>query len=159
MSGTVTIIMPVYNGAGVLQDAVSDLLPTAPWSMYRNTAPWGRLFRRAIIEKHGISFFDYKLSEDFYFNFLFLSYCHKGEVKIIEQSGYKWRIDEASESHSNMSRIADDQWLEGTFPNYKKNPELKAGRPEGETGKISFIVRSCVTLQKCGLLKTALILY
>ena len=207
----------LYPASG--KETRRDLDTEAPWSMYRNTAPWGRLFRRTLIEKHSITFYDYKLSEDFYFNFLCLSYCRKGEVKIIEQSGYKWRIDEASESHSNMSRIADDRdvtvilgklledmqsieagsaleknlfeylmikhvmwymlyvckgankedtkqvyakcmtWLKANFPDYRRNPELKAGRPKGEAKKIRSIVRACVTLEKLGLLKTALILY
>ena len=86
-----------------------DLDPDAGWSMYRNTAPWGRLFRRSLLNEHNIRFAPTKISEDFYFNFLFLSYCGAGTVKIIEQSGYMWRIDENSESHKNMSQIAKDR--------------------------------------------------
>ena len=86
-----------------------DMDPSAPWSMYRNTAPWGRLFRKDIIDAHGIRFEQTKISEDFYFNFLYLSYCSAGCVKIVPQSGYEWTIRESSESHANMSRIADDR--------------------------------------------------
>ena len=199
-------------------NARRDLDSSAPWSIYRNTAPWGRLFRRSLIEKHHIRFFDTKISEDFYFNFMFLSFCRKGQVKVIEQSGYTWTIDENSESHSNMSKIDEDRditvmlsrllrdmnpigeesalgreffeyavikhvvwyllfvsrgaskdnvrkvyehtmaWLKGAFPNYRKNPELKIGRPKGEAIKIRTIVRTCVVLDRLGLLKPLLVL-
>ena len=86
-----------------------DMNPGAKWSMYRNTAPWGRLFRKDIIDAHGIRFEQTKISEDFYFNFLYLSYCSTGRVKIVPQSGYEWTIRESSESHANMSRIAGDR--------------------------------------------------
>ena len=185
-----------------------DMDPGAPWSMYRNTAPWGRLFRKDIIDAHGIRFEQTKISEDFYFNFLYLSYCSAGCVKIVPQSGYEWTIRESSESHSNMSRIDKDRdvtaildkllesmkpigdgsaldavlfeylmikhivwyllfvsrgatradvtavyescmsWLVAAFPEYRKNPCLKAGRPEGEDKKIRFIVRTAVMLDR-----------
>ena len=86
-----------------------NLNESCKWSMYRNTAPWGRIFRKALIDEHSIRFTDMKISEDFYFNFLFLSYCRAGQVKIVPQSGYRWTIDEHSESHGNMSRIAQDR--------------------------------------------------
>lgn len=86
-----------------------DLDPDAAWSMYRNTAPWGRLFRKSLIDENNIAFADTKISEDFYFNFMYLSHCRKGQVRVISQSGYMWSIDEKSESHSNMSRISEER--------------------------------------------------
>ena len=189
-----------------------NLDPQAPWSMYRNTAPWGRLYRRDIIDANGIRFKDHKISEDFYFNFLYLSYCHKGKVKVVPQSGYMWTISKDSESHANMSKIEEDRdvtemldklltdmkpvtresalenelfeyliikhivwyllfvrkgasrkamkeiyakcmrWLEEHFPDYKKNPMLKPGRPAGESRKIRFIVRAAMRLHRMHLL-------
>ena len=199
-------------------DTRRDLDPAAPWSIYRNTAPWGRLFERTLLERHHIRFFDTKISEDFYFNFMYLSCCQRGQVKVIEQSGYAWTIDAKSESHSNMSRIASDRdvtvmlgrllqdmepisgesalsqelfeyavikhvvwyllfvsrgaakddvkcvyehtmaWLRESIPNFRKNPELKLGRPKGEAFKIRTIVRTCVALDRIGLLKPLLVL-
>lgn len=196
-----------------------DLNPDAEWSMYRNTAPWGRVFRSSLLKEYDIRFTPTKISEDFYFNFLYLSYCRCGQVKVIPQSGYMWTIDDKSESHQNMSRISNDRditviltklltdmknieadsvlskdmfeyliikhivwymlfvcktaskgdikptyehvmiWLKNAFPNYRKNPQLKAGRPVGETFRIRFIVRLCVLLDKMGLLLTTLKLY
>ncbi len=189
-----------------------DMDPGAKWSMYRNTAPWGRLYRRDIIDANGIRFEDHKISEDFYFNFLYLSYCHKGKVKVVPQSGYMWTISKDSESHANMSKIEEDRdvtemldklladmkpvtresalenelfeyliikhivwyllfvrkgasrkamkeiyakcmsWLEEHFPDYKKNPMLKPGRPAGESRKIRFIVRAAMRLHRMHLL-------
>lgn len=188
-----------------------DFVPEAEWSMYRNTAPWGRLFRKDMIDANNIRFKKTKISEDLYFNFLYLSYCTKGKVKIIPQSGYVWTIRKESESHSNMSRISEDRdvtvildelindmhtvdgssalrtdlfeymmikhivwyllfvskgaakedvksvythamgWLESRFPEYRKNPNLKSGKPEGEDKKISLIVRSALRMDKKGL--------
>ena len=84
-----------------------DLNPEQAWSLYRNNAPWGRIYRRAIIESHNIRFFETKISEDFYFNFVYLSYC--ATARIITQSGYIWRIDSKSESHAGMSSYAADR--------------------------------------------------
>ena len=185
-----------------------NLVPNAEWSMYRNTAPWGRLYRKDIIDEHGVLFAKTKISEDFYFNFLYLSYCSKDRVKIVPQSGYVWTIRKSSESHSNMSRIDKERdvtallgklmedmleitdgsalradlfeflmikhivwyllfvskgaakqdvtdvygrclrWLKTAFPNYRKNPNLRVGRPVGEDWKISFIVRTSLMLDK-----------
>ena len=97
----------VHAGTGKTADR--DLDTQEPWSMYRNTAPWGRLYRRDTINANGIRFEDLKISEDFYFNFLYLSCCHKGKVVIISQSGYRWTINKGSESHANMSRIGKDR--------------------------------------------------
>ncbi len=104
-----------------------DMDPGAKWSMYRNTAPWGRLFRKDIIDAHGIRFEQTKISEDFYFNFLYLSYCTAGRVKIVPQSGYEWTIRESSESHSNMSRIDKDRDVTAIL-----NKLLKDMKPIGD---------------------------
>ncbi len=84
-----------------------DLEPDMPWSLYRNNAPWGRMFRRTVIEENHIRFYDTRISEDFYFNFVYLSFCRK--VKVVAQTGYVWRIDERSESHSGMRRYSPER--------------------------------------------------
>ncbi|MBR1798215.1 MAG: glycosyltransferase [Clostridiales bacterium] len=189
-----------------------DLDPDSEWSMYRNTAPWGRIYRKDIIDDNGIRFEKVKISEDLYFNFLYLSCCQKGKVKIIPQSGYEWAIRGESESHANMSRIQKDRdvtsvlsklirnmkkidnesalredlfeymvikhivwyllfvskgasgseieqvyrdcmdWLKTSFPDYRRNSQLKLGKPVGEKWKIRFIVRSAVRMDKMGIL-------
>lgn len=71
------------------------------YSPFRITAPWSRIFRKEIIDRNHIRFFDTKISEDFYFNFVYLSYCNK--VDFIEKTLYKWYFYKKSESHKNMS--------------------------------------------------------
>lgn len=94
------------NDKGEIQETWS-LNPQLSWHRLRITAPWGRLFRKAIIDKEKISFFDTKISEDLYFNILFLSYANK--VEIISYAGYNWKQDSNSESHKNWSKMSDDR--------------------------------------------------
>lgn len=78
-----------------------------PWSKFRITAPWGRLFRKKIIDEHNIRFMLTKISEDFYFNVLYMSYCNN--ITVTQYRGYCWLYNEKSESHANMSRLEDDR--------------------------------------------------
>lgn len=94
------------NDKGEIQETWS-LNPQLPWHRLRITAPWGRLFRKAIIDKEKIAFFDTKISEDLYFNILFLSYASKAEV--ISYVGYNWQQDSNSESHKNWSKMSDNR--------------------------------------------------
>lgn len=84
-----------------------DLREDAPYSLLRNTAPWGRIFLRSLIEDNSIRFMDTRVSEDLYFNIMCIT--HAKNPKVIRQSGYVWKIDPNSESHSNMSRLKDDR--------------------------------------------------
>lgn len=81
--------------------------PKYIWSKFRINAPWGRLFKRQIVETHNIRFMETKISEDFYFNYLYMSYCNK--IAVTEYVGYGWLYNEKSESHSNMSQFAEDR--------------------------------------------------
>lgn len=77
------------------------------WSKFRITAPWGRLFKKEIIDKGRITFFDTKISEDLYFNILFISCADR--VEAVPYVGYNWRQDCSSESHANWSKMSDDR--------------------------------------------------
>jgi len=83
------------------------LNPKDPWSTFRINAPWARMFRKSIIEKNHIRFFITKISEDFYFNYRYLSYCKK--IVVIEDIVYQWLMNEKSESHANMSQYSKDR--------------------------------------------------
>lgn len=84
-----------------------SLNPELAWSRFRITAPWGRVFNKALIDEKNLSFFDTKISEDLYFNVLFLS--HARNVKVISYIGYNWLQNQTSESHSNWSKMSDDR--------------------------------------------------
>lgn len=88
-------------------EEIWSLNPQLSWSKFRITAPWGRLYKKAIIDKKKISFFNTKISEDLCFNILFLSYADK--VEIVHYVGYNWWQNRNSESHSNWSRMSDDR--------------------------------------------------
>jgi glycosyltransferase involved in cell wall biosynthesis len=81
--------------------------PKLPWCKYRITAPWSRLYRRELINDNHIRFMQTKISEDFYFNLVYMSYC--GKIDVIEHRGYGWKYRQESESHANMSKIAEDR--------------------------------------------------
>lgn len=83
------------------------LNPELLWNRYRITAPWGRVFRKELIDANHLSFYDTKISEDLYFNILFLS--HSGNVRVISYIGYNWVQYPNSESHSNQSKMSDDR--------------------------------------------------
>lgn len=84
-----------------------NLNPQLSWSKFRITAPWGRVFKKSLIDEKKLSFFDTKISEDLYFNILFLSYASK--VEIIPYIGYNWVQNQNSESHNNWSKMSDDR--------------------------------------------------
>lgn len=81
--------------------------PNCPWSMYKISAPWGRIFRRIVIEKNHIRFMITKISEDYYFNMIYLSYCEK--IAVTDYAGYGWTYRKASESHAYMSKASEDR--------------------------------------------------
>ena len=71
------------------------------WSRFRITAPWGRIFRRSVIEDKHLRFMDTKISEDLFFNILFMSFTE--HVKVISYVGYNWYYNERSESRTNWN--------------------------------------------------------
>lgn len=77
------------------------------WSKYRIVAPWSKLFKKEIIDKYHINFLDTKISEDLYFNILFMSHTEK--VEIISGAGYNWLDNKRSESQTKWNKISDDR--------------------------------------------------
>lgn len=94
------------DGAGTIIDRwhLNDQLS---WSKFRITAPWGRIFKKSLIDENGLAFFDTKISEDLYFNILFMSYAK--QVKVISYIGYNWLQNKKSESHENWSKLSDER--------------------------------------------------
>ena len=84
-----------------------SLNPELSWSKYRITAPWGRLFRKSVIEAEQLEFFNTKISEDLYFNILFMSYATK--IEVISYVGYNWLQSQNSESHHNWTKMTDER--------------------------------------------------
>ena len=78
-----------------------------PWCKFRISAPWGRMFRKDIIDRHHIRFMVTKISEDFYFNLVYMSYC--SNIAVTSYRGYQWRYSAQSESHANMSVPSKDR--------------------------------------------------
>lgn len=91
---------------GEIED-IWNLQKDCKWSKYRITAPWSKLFKKEIIDKHHINFLDTKISEDLYFCILFMSHTEK--VEIIPDAGYNWLDNKRSESQTKWSKISEDR--------------------------------------------------
>ena len=78
-----------------------------PWSKYWIPTPWGRLYKKCVIDDNVIRFMITKISEDFYFNYVFMSYAKK--VCPISYRGYEWVLRKSSESHEHMSQYSEDR--------------------------------------------------
>lgn len=98
-----------------------------PCHKFRNAAPWGRVFRRDTIEKKHLRFMQTKISEDFYFNLVYMSCCR--DILMSSRTSYIWMYRAASESHRNMSTYALDRnplpMLEQTLRDMEKPNSLE----------------------------------
>jgi hypothetical protein len=81
--------------------------PESIWSQYKINAPWGRLFRSDVAGRYNIRFMQTRISEDFYFNYLYMSYCRR--VQVTSYAGYMWTYHDNSESHMNMKVYSEDR--------------------------------------------------
>lgn len=77
------------------------------WDKYRITAPWGRMFRREIIDNNNIHFLETKISEDLYFNILFMNFAKK--IIVTSYIGYRWLYNTKSESRIQWKKIKEDR--------------------------------------------------
>lgn len=84
-----------------------SLDPQLSWSKFRITAPWGRVFKKSLIDEKKLLFLNTNISEDLYFNMLFLSKADN--IKVISYVGYNWLQNQNSESHANWSRMSKDR--------------------------------------------------
>lgn len=80
---------------------------TKEWSKFRITAPWGRIFRKEVIDKNHLRFMDTKISEDLYFNILFFSCTSR--IRVISYAGYNWLHNAKSESRTKWNVISQDR--------------------------------------------------
>lgn len=77
------------------------------WSKFRITAPWGRIFRKQVIDENQLRFMNTKISEDLYFNIMFFSYTPK--IKVTSYIGYNWLYNLKSESRAKWNVISKDR--------------------------------------------------
>lgn len=84
-----------------------SLNPQLSWSKFRITAPWGRIFRKTLIDEKKLMFYNTNISEDLFFNILFISKADN--VKVIPYVGYNWLQNQNSESHAKWSRMSVDR--------------------------------------------------
>ena len=106
---SVDVVISGYNlvdTAGKIK-TTWNLNPNLEWSKFRIVAPWGKLFRKELIDKHEIRFLNTKISEDLYFNILFMS--HTDKICVISEAEYYWLENEQSESRTNWNVISEER--------------------------------------------------
>lgn len=111
-----------------------ELKPDFPWSKFRITTPWGRIYRKELIDRFHIRFMITKISEDLYFNMLYMSYCKK--ISITTYRGYFWVYNEQSESHAKMSQMEED-----------RNPLLMLTELHHKMNQPNILEQDCVEYQ------------
>lgn len=70
------------------------------WYQLMVVAPWAKIYRRQFLIDHKITFLDYGIGEDNYFNFQV--YTKTNRVSVINYSGYNWWFNDASISNTSQ---------------------------------------------------------
>lgn len=73
---------------------------SSEWYKLIVVAPWAKIYRSEFLKENKITFLDYCIGEDIYFNFLV--YAKTNNIKIIKYSGYNWWFNEASISNTSQ---------------------------------------------------------
>lgn len=73
------------------------------WYQLMVVAPWAKLYRRQFLIDHKITFLDYVIGEDNYFNFQV--YTKTNRVSVINYSGYNWWFNDASISNTSQKEF------------------------------------------------------
>ncbi|SDA79106.1 Glycosyltransferase involved in cell wall bisynthesis [Butyrivibrio sp. INlla18] len=76
------------------------------WSPFRMTAPWGKLYKRELIEEHEISFLPVNKGEDVYFSFN--AYNQAERLFSVPIVGYSWFSNSESLSHTQHRQINEN---------------------------------------------------
>ena len=103
-----------------------EKLKDTPWSKYIILAPWAKIYKTSFLRENNISFFDYKIGEDVYFNIL--AYSKNPKIKIIDYIGYNWFFNDVSVSNTSQRGLNDQIdiriLLNGILKNVKKRDRL-----------------------------------
>ena len=81
-------------------------LTNSEWAPYRVVAPWGKIFKRSLIEKKAISFLPVNKGEDVYF--VLNAYNSTEKVYTVPITGYNWLANSDSFSHTAHRQIDEE---------------------------------------------------
>lgn len=70
------------------------------WSRYIIMAPWAKLYRTDFLKENNITFLNYDIGEDVYFNIKAFSFNPR--IKYINNLGYKWYFNNTSISNTSQ---------------------------------------------------------
>lgn len=76
------------------------------WSKYIVMAPWAKLYKTEFLKKNNITFLDYVIGEDVYFNIKAFSF--KPKIKFVNNLGYKWYFNDKSVSNTSQRGLKPD---------------------------------------------------
>lgn len=92
------VIMGGYKRVSSKKVLFQYSLKQSLWSRYIVMAPWAKLYNKKFLIDNDINFFDYKIGEDVYFNFLVLLKTNK--IKTIPTTSYNWFYNDESVSNT-----------------------------------------------------------
>lgn len=81
-------------------------LKPCEWSPFRMVSPWGKLYKKSLIEKHNLSFLSVNKGEDVYFVLNAYNYAEK--ICVVKKIGYQWLSNSQSFSHTEHRKINEE---------------------------------------------------
>lgn len=73
-------------------------LKDCKWSTYEIVSPWAKIYKSSLIKENSICFLNSNIGEDIYFNIQVVNITTN--IKIIDDTGYKWFYNKASISNT-----------------------------------------------------------
>lgn len=73
------------------------------WAKYQFMAPWGKIYKTSYIKDYAITFLDYRIGEDIYFNLC--AYSKMRKIGVFSYVGYRWVQNGKSFSHTKQRDI------------------------------------------------------
>lgn len=107
-----------------------------------NGAPWNKLFKREIVEKHGLKFEeDTRVWEDLLFNMRYFEYVHR--VCYVDARGYYYRfVDSGITKRFDANRLKKERYFFEQVEEYSKKQKGNPYFEEAKKQRVSMVVKS-----------------
>lgn len=103
MNKDLDIVLSGYKRVNDKKTLFKCKLKDTYWSRYIVMAPWAKLYKKDFLIKNNISFLDYPIGEDVYFNLI--SYSYKPKILITDYIGYNWYFNNKSVSNTTQKGL------------------------------------------------------
>ncbi|MGN0367079.1 MAG: glycosyltransferase family 2 protein [Suilimivivens sp.] len=107
-----------------------------------NGAPWNKLFKREIIEKHGLRFEEEtKVWEDLLFNMRYFAYVRR--ACYVDARGYYYRfVDTGITKKIDINRLKKEEYFFEQVEEYSKKQKENPYFDEAKKQRVSMVVKS-----------------